>query len=338
MLLGLLPMLMPSFEEPKWIEFSGTRGPGVGKHIVFLAGDEEYRSEEALPQLAKILADRHGFRCTVLFSLNAEGEIDPNSSSIQPGLQLLKTADLCVMMLRFRAWPEADMRHFVDYWRTGKPIIAIRTSTHAFNYPVDSTNVYRHFGWRNDEWTGGFGKKILGETWISHWGNHGSQATRGIIEPSKKDHPVLRGVGTLFGTTDVYEAAPPSDAEILVRGQVVEGMKPTDPPAQGRKKTSSGKEQELNDPMMPVVWSRNVFNDAERTNRVLTITMGSSTDFLDENLRRLLVNGCYWMTGLEQRLPDRADVRLVGKYEPTPFGFEKFKKGVRPADLLKDPK
>lgn len=333
MLLGLLAMLTPSFEEPKWIEFQGTRGPGVGKHIVLLAGDEEYRSEQALPQLAKILAERHGFRCTVLFSLNAEGEIDPNSSSVQPGLHHLQTADLCIMMLRFRAWPEADMKHFVDYWRAGKPIIAIRTSTHAFNYPSNSTNVYRRFGWNNSEWTGGFGEMILGETWISHWGNHGSQATRGIVEPDKRNHPVLRGVGTLFGTTDVYEASPTSDAEILVRGQVVEGMKPTDPPAQGRKKTASGKEQPLNNPMMPIVWTRNVFNDVKKGNRILTITMGSSTDFLDENLRRLVVNGSYWMTGLEGRLPDRADVRIVGAYEPTPFGFDKFKKGVRPADL-----
>ena len=52
---------------------------GKGKHIVFLTGDEEYRGEEGLPMLAKILSQRHGFKCTVLFSLNAEGEIDPNN-------------------------------------------------------------------------------------------------------------------------------------------------------------------------------------------------------------------------------------------------------------------
>ncbi|HEY0549200.1 MAG TPA: hypothetical protein VGF13_06325, partial [Verrucomicrobiae bacterium] len=56
-----------------WVEYEGKSGQG--KHIVFLAGDEEYRSEEALPQLAKILAQRHGFKCTVLFSVDTNGFI-----------------------------------------------------------------------------------------------------------------------------------------------------------------------------------------------------------------------------------------------------------------------
>lgn len=332
MLAAVLMVSTLSDPEPLWVEYVGRSGAGKGKHVVLLAGDEEYRSEEALPQLARILSERHGFRCTVLFSLNEKGEIDPNSSSIQPGLKALATADLCIMMLRFRSWPDADMKHFVDYWRAGKPILALRTSTHAFNYPADSKSEYKRFGWRNSEWPGGFGKMVLGETWISHWGNHGSQATRGIIEPDQRSHPVLRRVFELFGTTDVYEAAPPSDATILVRGQVLAGMKSTDGPAVGRKKTAAGKEQDLNEPMMPVVWTRNVFNDAERTNRVLTVTMGAATDFLNEDLRRLLVNGTYWLTGLEARIPDRADVRLIGTYEPTAFGFEAFRKGVRPRD------
>ncbi|MCB1077694.1 MAG: hypothetical protein KDM64_07705, partial [Verrucomicrobiae bacterium] len=46
--------------------FEGTDGPGKGKHIVFLAGDHEYRSEETLPALARLLAKHHGFKCTVL--------------------------------------------------------------------------------------------------------------------------------------------------------------------------------------------------------------------------------------------------------------------------------
>ena len=59
-----------------WVVYEGKKGPGKGKHIVFLSGDEEYRSEEGLPQLAKILAVQHGFKCTVLFSINKAGEIE----------------------------------------------------------------------------------------------------------------------------------------------------------------------------------------------------------------------------------------------------------------------
>src|SRR5882672_1968230 len=80
-----------------WVVYKGKSGPGRGKHIVFLTGDEEYRSEEGLPQLAKILAVRHGFKCTVLFSINQNGEIDPTIKNNEPGIEALDSADLCVM-------------------------------------------------------------------------------------------------------------------------------------------------------------------------------------------------------------------------------------------------
>jgi hypothetical protein len=312
--------------------FAGQSGPGNGKHVVLLAGDEEYRSEEMLPQLAKILAERHGFRCTVVFSLNEAGEIDPNERRRQPGLEALQTADVCVMMLRFRRWDDADMKHFVDYYLSGKPIVGLRTSTHAFDYPPDSASAYRKFGWRSGEWPGGFGKQVLGETWVSHWGAHGAQATRGRIVA---EHPLLRGVDDVFGPTDVYEASPPPDAQVLMRGEVVAGMKPTDGAAGGRKKTAAGVEQEINDPMMPIVWLRRPVNEAGRANRVLTVTMGAATDFENEGFRRLLVNGVYWMSGLP--VPPAAPVDLVGPYAPSPFGFEGFRKGVRPSDFRQNP-
>lgn len=325
--------LAVSMASPEWVTYEGSTGPGKGKHVVLLSGDEEYRSEEGLPQLARILAFRHGFKCTVLFSIGANGEIDPKTQNNEPGMDALDSADLCIMLLRFRAWPDAQMKHFADYYLAGKPIIALRTSTHAFDYPADSKSPYSKFGWRSQEWLGGFGKEVLGETWISHWGVHGSQATRGTIEPAAKGHPVLRGVGEIFGTTDVYEAAPPADAEILVRGQVVSGMKSTDPPAIGRKETVAGVEQGLNSPMMPVVWVRHRRNEVGRTNRILTVTMGAATDLLNEGLRRLLVNGAFWGVGLDRKIPARASVEFVGPYEPSAFGFDGFRKGVKPADL-----
>jgi len=302
-----------------FLVYRGTSGPGLGKKIVFLSGDEEYRSEEGLPQLAKILAKRHGFTCTVLFSVNERGEVDPNLHTNEPGLEALDKADLCVMLLRFRSWPNPQMLHFVNYFRSGKPIIGLRTSTHAFEYPALSTSFFREFSWNSREWPGGFGKQVLGETWISHWGIHGQQGTRGVIVGS---HQILNGVKDLFGTTDVYEAAPPSDSDVLVRGQVLSTLEPDSAPAVGRKKTTGGVGQDLNDPMMPIVWLRG---------NKLTTTMGAATDLLNEGLRRLLVNGAYWSVGL--RVPAKANVDLVGTYTPTPFGFDKFKRGLKPADF-----
>ena len=71
--------------EEQWITFEGKDGPGKGKHIVFVSGDDEYRSEEALPLLAKIMAEHHGFKCTVLFA------IDPNTGAITPSHQTFST-------------------------------------------------------------------------------------------------------------------------------------------------------------------------------------------------------------------------------------------------------
>src|ERR1044071_6072150 len=170
-------------------------------------------------------------------------------------------------------------------------------------------------------WPGGFGKQVLGETWVAHHGAHKKEATRGIIEASAKSDPILRGVADIFGNTDVYTANPPFDAKILVRGQVLSGMNPTDSPVQGRK----------NDPMQPVVWTRLHRNEAGKTNKVLCTTMGAATDLESEGLRRLLVNAVYWGAGLP--VPTKADVSYVGEYRPTMYGFDGYIKGVKPASL-----
>ena len=182
--------------------------PGKGKHIVLLTGDEEYRSEEGLPMLAKILSQRHGFNCTVLFALDPDGTINPNNTQSLSNPEALDTADAIVMLLRWRNYPDATMKHFVDACQRGVPIIALRTSTHAFKFKDGPYTAY-------NDW----GKRILGEGWVNHWGKHKSQATRAVIEPANKDNPILRGVTDIFVTTDVYEAYPPPDATILLRGQ-----------------------------------------------------------------------------------------------------------------------
>jgi hypothetical protein len=306
----------------QWVVYDGKLGPGQGKHIVLLSGDEEYRSEECLPMLAKILAVRHGFKCTVLFSINpADGLIDPVTQTNIPGIEALDTADLCVMGLRFRELPDDSMKHFVDYLNAGKPIIALRTSTHAFAYDRNKQSAYAKYDWRGKEWPGGFGQHVLGETWVNHHGDHGKQSTRGIINTAFKDDPILKGVEDIWGPTDVYGVVHlPPEARILVRGQVLSGMQSTDPPLQGGK----------NDPMMPIVWTREFKGDQGKISRILATTMGAAVDFQNEDLRRLVVNGCYWAVGLQKAIPAKADVSYVGDYEPTWFGFGKYKKGLKP--------
>lgn len=307
------------------VVYEGKTGPGSGKHIVFLSGDEEYRSEEGMPMLAKILSQRHGFKCTVLFSINpADGTIDPNTQTNIPGMEALGSADLCVMNLRFRELPDAQMKHFVDYLNRGKPIIALRTSTHAFNYTRNKNSPYVKFSYGSKDWPGGFGQQVLGETWVNHHGAHGKESARGVIVEEFKSHPILRGAEDIWGPSDVYGVAHlPADAKVLVLGQVIAGMKPTDPPVEGIK----------NAPMMPLVWVRDYTGENGKTSKIVTTTMGAAVDLESEGLRRLLVNACYWAVGLEEKIPAKANVDYVGEFKPTMFGFGKFKVGVKPGDL-----
>ena len=118
-----------------WTVLEGGEGPGRGRHVVLIAGDEEYRSEECLPMLARILAEHHGFRCTVLYSIDPQrGTIDPMNQTFTPGLEVLAEADMLVLFTRFREWPDGDMQRFVEYVESGKPVLGIRTATHAFDY------------------------------------------------------------------------------------------------------------------------------------------------------------------------------------------------------------
>src|SRR5688572_22384356 len=105
MKLTILLMMCPGVNaHAATLTLDGGDGPGEGKHLVFLTGDEEYRSEEGLPMLAKILSRRHGFKCTVLFALDAEGTIDPENNKSLPGAEALDSADAIVMLIRHRAW------------------------------------------------------------------------------------------------------------------------------------------------------------------------------------------------------------------------------------------
>ena len=324
-------MVLWQFALTGWMQaadgvvYPGKTGPGQGKHIVFLAGDEEYRSEEGLPMLAKILAVRHGFKCTVVFAINpADGTIDPLTLTNMPGVAALDSADLCVLGLRFRELPDPQMKHFVDYLNAGKPIIALRTSTHAFKYDLNKASPYAKYDWHSTAWPGGFGQQVLGETWVDHHGSHGKESTHGVVNEAFKDQPVLRGVTDVWCPTDVYAVTHlPKNVTVLLWGQVLTGMKPTDPPVEGTK----------NHPLMPLVWLRDYTGENGKTSKVFTTAMGAAVDLENEGLRRLLVNAAYWAVGLEGQIPAKANADYVGDYKPGWFGFGKFKPGLKPEDL-----
>lgn len=315
----LISTTLMTTAEPDWVHYPATNGPGGGKHIVLIAGDEEYRSEDGMPMLGKILSQRHGFKCSVLFSVSKDGFIDPNAGTSLSHPEALDSADAIVLLIRFRKWPDETMKRFDDAMKRGVPVIGLRTSTHAFQLPKTSA-----FASYNT-----FGKDVLGEKWVSHWGKHKVEAGKGVIEPAHAANPILRGVVDVFFDSDVYEAAPPPDAKILMRGRVLAGMKPSDPPASYTKQRADGGKQDINDPMMPVAWIRELKTADGKPHKIFTTTMGAATDLANEGLRRLLVNAVYWATGLE--VPAKAEVDTVGPFEPLMYGFGSFHKNIRPS-------
>jgi hypothetical protein len=326
--------LLPTFAqaEEHWKTYEGTSGPGKGKHIVLVSGDEEYRSEEALPMLGRLLAETHGFTCTVLFAIDpATGIIDPNYGQNLPGLEALKKADLMIIFTRFRDLPSDQMKYIDKFLKRGGAVIGMRTSTHAFN--VDRKKEWAHYGngyrGSEDAWEDGFGRLVLGEKWISHHGSHKHESTIGILPDAVKSHPVLRGIksGEIFAPSDVYgvRLPLPGDSTPLVLGQVTArkgeydendlfyGMRDTDDEAVAGEKNS---------PMMPVAWTKTYQIPGGKTGRVFTTTMGASSDLMNAPLRRLMVNATYWAVGLEDEIPatgTKADI--VGDYTPTQFRF-----------------
>ena len=323
LLAGLMLILGGAAQsDDPWIVYKGGDGPGKGKHIVLVAADDEYRSEELIPQLAKILAKRHGFTCTVLFAIDKkDGTINPGQRDNIPGLEALQKADLFILFARFRQLPDEQMKYIVDYLDTGKPIIGLRTSTHAFNYDGKSKSPYRKYTWTDSTFAGGFGRQVLGETWVSHYGNHNVESTRGLIAKGMEKHPIVKGVEDIWGPSDVYGLNNlTGDSRPIIMGQVLKGMKPKDEP--NPKKA-----------LMPIAWIKSWTGPSGKKARVFTTTMGHGGDFKSEGVRRFLVNAAYWCLNMEDNIPERSNVEIVGTYNPPPIGVGGHRKGIKPAEL-----
>ena len=326
--IGLLVLLSvalvlsaPSFAADKYsVVYEGEGGIGEGKHIVFIASDHEYRAEEILPALARIMAKHYGFKCTVIFGIDPkDGTIKAGSSDIG-GLKVLKDADLMVLAMRFINMPDKQMKHFVDYVDRGGPIIGLRTSTHAFKIPKDRKYYSYDFRYPNEDNKMGFGRQVLGETWDEHYGDNHRQSSNLVIEDENKDHPVLRGVKEMHTIAGGYTADPLEPYTTLARGIILNGM------------TADSPVDKSKDPM-PVVWVRNYKSKSSKVARVFTTTQGASEDIISEGFRRLLVNAHLWTLGMEDEIKADNPVDFVGDYNPATFDFGGFRRGVKPADL-----
>ena len=320
-LLALLSCGPMAHGEEGTITYEPGDGPGQGKHIVLVCGEWEYRCEESLPMLAKILAQRHGFKCTVLFSMNPkDGTVDPSVKTNIPGMSVLKSADMMVVFAMDLELPDEQMKPFAEFVQSGKPVFGIRCTLLSFRYENNKSSPYAPFDFRTPE--GGYATALFGESWKGHYGTHGVESTRGLRAGMNEADPILRGVYDVWGTTDVYRVTKlPPDAKVFLYGQVLTGMKPSDPPNWQKS-------------IMPMVWTREIKRESGQVSRVVMSTIGAAPYMESDDLLRLYVNTIYWALGLESKIPEKADVRYVdGDWKASPFGGGKFHHGLKPEDF-----
>ena len=273
-------------------------------HIVLVSGDEEYRSEEVMPMLGKILSQKHGFRCTVLFAFGPDGAeyLDSNNQEGIRGFESLQQADLMIIATRFRHPSAEQAAHISAFLKAGKPIIGLRTATHAFRGGEKFSDDLTY-----DQ----FGRQILGEQWVSHHGHHKVEGARSVVESGAEKHPVLSGVSEIFAPSDVYGVVHLTDKDqILLRGAITETLDP-------QSKTLA--DDKRNMPMQPLAWLHAYQIQGGAAGRSFCTTAGAAVDFVDEDLRRLIVNAAIYLTG--GKVPERADVDYVDPFYPTFYGF-----------------
>jgi hypothetical protein len=197
--------------------------------------------------------------------------------------------------------------------------MGLRTSTHAFRYKKNKDSPYAKYSVKHKEFDGGYGRQVLGETWINHYGKHQKESTRGLIAKGMEGHPIVKGVEDIWGPSDVYGITTLcGDSKPLIMGQVLVGMKPSDKPNSDKKP-------------VPVAWTKTYTGKKGKAARVFTTTMGHGGDLKSEGFRRLLVNACYWCMAMEDRIPAKSKVDIVGRYDPNPIGFGGHKKGLKPS-------
>lgn len=288
-------------------------------NIVFVVGDEEYRSEESMPMLAKILERDLGAKTTICYSVDSAGFIDPNRLDYIEGLSALKDADMMVLFTRFRALPEDQLKYIIDFSNSGKPMVGFRTATHAFKYPENSPYFYM-----NNEWP----SEVFGQQWITHHGHFSDgneQMTKVSVIQKERANVVLNGVEDFDAYSWLYHVNGGDwqlhgDCELLLEGTALRS-----------NHKNEGRLDKF--PISnPVAWTKHYTGESGKTARVFFTTLGHPYDFKIESMRKLALNGIFWALGKENIIPPKGvNADFIGPYEPNNSGFgQKFKKGRKP--------
>lgn len=286
-------------------------------HIVFVTGDEEYRSEESMPMLGRILKRELGAKVSLAYAVGEDGLINPNRNDHIEGLEALETADLMVMFTRWRCLPDDQLKMIADYAESGRPMAGFRTATHPFKCEDPDKEYY------NNQWP----TEVFGQQWITHHGHFddGSYPLTKVEIIEGKEIPVLRGVTPFDANSWLYHV---DGGDWKLYGD-------SDPFLRGTSLKSGHQEAGRLDqfPLTnPVAWTKTHETESNGKARVFFTTLGHPFDFKNESMRKLALNGFYWALGIEDQIPtDGVNADIEGEYDPNNSGFgERFKKGLKP--------
>jgi len=248
-------------------------------HAVLVVGTHHYSPQTTMPFLATEL-ERLGFQTTVI---NPAWDPEKDKRGL-PGLEILKDADVGIFFMRFLQLEDDQLVHITEFIESGKAVVGLRTSTHAFHYPKD----HPHHVLNND-----FGQKVLGSPYLIHL------AGKTQVKPAANilHHPILTGVDTTgwesSGTLYLINAQPGIEPLLIGTGH--------------SKRVGTVTNQfgvhELEQTMSaPIAWTwKNSYG-----NRVFTTSLGHTKDFTNQNALRVIVNGVFWSAGKPVPSAERA--------------------------------
>lgn len=318
-LLSFLPFLVFSCKEndkkAETIEEKTENKP----HIVFVTGDEEYRSEESMPMLASIAKRELNAKVSVCYALDSTGIIDPNRLDHISNLEVLKDADLMVIFTRFRQLPEEERNYISNYVESGKPIVGFRTATHAFNYDDPSLEYW------NNEWP----TKVFGQQWITHHG-HFDDGKFPVTNISAIDssNAILNGFKPFKAYSWLYHVdggdwSLYGDSTPILQGHSTKSQHEIDGNLDKFPLTN------------PVAWTKSYTGSSGKKAKVFFTTLGHPYDFKLPEVRKIAMNGIFWALGKENEIPENGvDVTLARPYEPNNSGFgQKYKLNQKPQPI-----
>ena len=249
-------------------------------HVVFVVGLPHYSPELTMPVFAKEL-ERFGFRTTIVMG---EGNSEKKTKNVLPGIEALKDADLAIFFMRFLTLPDDEWQPIEDYLKSGKPVIGLRTASHAFNYKPD----HPRFNWNDD-----FGRRVLGTPYVVHQ----SGTTDCTVVPKYKKHPIMSHLTktnwTSPGTLYLTRLQPGCQALVTGTGKGKNRLL--------EKRYGVIQVNESESDVVAWAWKN------EWGGKVFGTSFGHPGDFAEESFNRMFINSVCWAT--DQPIPP-ADAKI----------------------------